>query len=172
LACWDWWSYINHSDDYVTKQGLQIKAIKAMLDALTAGAKGIAKDDDKTALATTADASPAAPAATSGIIGAAPPLSVIDTSDSSADLAFDPAPDMATYRIFRAGADGAFTVVGETASPSFADTNLAPRTTYRWHVALVQNGVECPPSADVTATTRATPPACDKPGTCPLSAVK
>src|SRR5262249_43825488 len=36
-GCWDWWSYIDHSDDYVTKAGKQIAAIKAMLDALTAG---------------------------------------------------------------------------------------------------------------------------------------
>jgi hypothetical protein len=167
-GCWDWWSYINHTDDYVTKQGAQIRAIKAMLDALTAGAKPIAKDDDTAALAT-ADTSLAA---TSSIIAAPPPLSVIDTSDDSADLAFDPTPDMATYRIFRAAADGAFTVIGETASPSFADTGLAPQTTYRWHVVIVQNGAEGPPSADVTATTRATPPACDKPGTCPVAAAK
>ena len=37
-ACWDWWSYVNHSDNYVTKSGAQIRTIKAMLDALTAGA--------------------------------------------------------------------------------------------------------------------------------------
>src|SRR5207302_1547873 len=31
-ACWDWWSYVNHEDNYVTRSGAQIKAIKAMLD--------------------------------------------------------------------------------------------------------------------------------------------
>ena len=34
-ACWDWWSSVTHSEDYVTKTGRQIQAIKAMLDALT-----------------------------------------------------------------------------------------------------------------------------------------
>jgi hypothetical protein len=154
LACWDWWSYINHTDDYVTKSGAQIKLIKAMLDALTSGAK-----KDKTA------AKDGAAPATAGLV-------VIDTADSSADLAFDPAPDGGTYRISRAGADGAFTPVGETTSPSFADTGLSPQTSYRWHVSIVQNGVEGPASADVTATTRATPPPCARPGECPIDMAK
>jgi poly(3-hydroxybutyrate) depolymerase len=167
LACWDWWSYINHSDDYVTKQGLQIKAIKAMLDALTAGDNA----NDKTASAAISDASAAAPA-TSNLSTTAPGLAVIDTSDNSADLAFDPAPDKTTYRVFRAGADGPFTVIGETANPSFADAGLAPQTTYRWHVTIVQSGTEGPVSADVSATTRATPQPCGKPGTCPVAGMK
>ncbi|WP_407157090.1 hypothetical protein [Bradyrhizobium sp. STM 3557] len=169
LACWDWWSYVNHTDDYVTKNGAQIKAIKAMLDALTAGASGTV--DNKSAPVTTSDASATAPA-THPASATVPVLAVIDTSDSGADLAFDPAPDKATYRISRAGADGAFAVIGETTSPSFADAGLAPQTTYRWHVAVVVNGIEGPVSADVVATTRATPPACDTPGTCPVTGVK
>jgi hypothetical protein len=150
-ACWDWWSYIDHTDRYVTKSGFQIQAIKAMLDALTSGAKTAAE--------------------TTGAIAAAPALAVLDTSDSGADLAFDSAPG-AAYRISRAEAGGAFSVVGETTNVSFADGGLTPQTTYRWHVAIVQNGVESAPSADVTATTRAAPPACDKPGTCPVAAAK
>ena len=31
-GCWDWWGYTN--EDYATKDGPQIKVIKAMLDAL------------------------------------------------------------------------------------------------------------------------------------------
>src|SRR4051794_29070137 len=41
-ACWDWWSYVDHQDSYVTKSGSQIKTIKAMLDALTAHAVAVA----------------------------------------------------------------------------------------------------------------------------------
>ena len=98
-----------------------------------------------------------------------PTLAVIDTSDSGADLAFDSTPG-ASYRVSRAGADGAFAVIGETTNPSFADSGLTPQTAYRWHVTIVQSGVEGATSADVTATTRATPPVCDKPGTCPVAA--
>lgn len=149
-ACWDWWSYIDHSDSYVTKSGAQIKALKAMLDALTSGVQ-----------------------ATTGSMNAAiPGLSVIDISDSGADLAFDPVPDSATYRISRAGSDGPFTVVAETTGPSFADSGLAPQTTYRRHVAIVTNGVEGPPSNEVTATTGPSPPACETPGTCPSKGSK
>jgi DNA invertase Pin-like site-specific DNA recombinase len=36
LGCWDWWGYLSGDNSYVTKSGRQIKAIKLMLDALTA----------------------------------------------------------------------------------------------------------------------------------------
>ena len=166
-ACWDWWSYINHSDDYVTKSGLQIKVIKAMLDALTSGVQAAAT--------TSSSASPAALATTSSVslaTPAKPGVSVIDTSDSGADLAFDVPPAGAAYRISRAGADGSFTVVAETAGPSYADTSLSPQTPYRWRVAVVSNGVEGPDTTEVEATTRAVPPPCDTPGQCPLAAAK
>jgi poly(3-hydroxybutyrate) depolymerase len=156
-ACWDWWSYINHSDDYVTKSGLQIKTIKAMLDALTSGVQ---------APATTSSVSPAA------ATPAKPGVSVIDISESGADLALDPPPTGASYRISRAGADGPFTVIAETTGPSYADMGLTPQTTYRWRIAIVTNGVEGPDTADVEATTRAVPPPCDTPGQCPLAAAK
>jgi hypothetical protein len=148
-ACWDWWGYINHSDDYATKSGLQIKAIKAMLDALTSGVKPAAET-------------------TGSVSQAAPDLAVIDTSDTGADLAFDGTP-ATTYRVSRAGADGAFAVIGETSGPSFADSGLSPKTAYRWHVAIVKDGVEGAVTADVEAMTRATPPPCNKPGTCPIA---
>src|SRR6202035_795396 len=37
-ACWDWWGYVDQSDNYVTRSGAQIRTIKAMLDTLTARA--------------------------------------------------------------------------------------------------------------------------------------
>ena len=160
-ACWDWWSYISHADDYVTKSGLQIKTIKAMLDALTSGVSGNDKGDRKPAPATTSSVSPTTPAA----IG--------DRHLRQRRRSCPRSPQgAATYRISRAGADGPFTVIAETTGPSYADSGLAPQTTYRWRVAVITNGVEGPASADVTATTRATPPACDTPGQCPLTAAK
>jgi poly(3-hydroxybutyrate) depolymerase len=146
-ACWDWWSYVNHSDNYVTKSGAQIRTIKAMLDALTAGA---------------------APAAAAPQSGAPDPLKVIDTSDTSVDLAWTPLAADTAYRIFRAGADGPFTVVAEVAGPSFADSGLTPRTAYRWRVSAIVNGTEGPASNEAPAITRAAPAPCEKPGTCPI----
>ncbi len=144
-ACWDWWSYVNHGDNYVTKSGAQIRTIKAMLDALTAGA---------------------GPAATPS--NTFNPLKVIDTSDTSADLAWTPLAANTTYRVFRAGADGPFTAVADVPGPSFADSGLTPRTAYRWRVSPIVNGTEGPTSNEAPATTRAAPAPCQKPGTCPI----
>lgn len=149
LACWDWWSYVDHADDYVTKSGSQIKAIKAMLDALTAGAA--------------ARVNAAAPT-----VSAPQGLAAIDASDTAVDLAWSPVPGAARYRVSRAGADGAFQNVGETAGPSFGDSGLMPHTNYRWRVTAVVNGAEGPASEEALAATQATPPRCDTPGSCPV----
>jgi hypothetical protein len=146
-ACWDWWSYVNHSDNYVTKSGAQIRTIKAMLDALTAGAT---------------QAAAAAPS------GAPDPLKVIDTSATSADLAWTPLEATTVYRVFRAGADGSFTAVADVTGPSFADSGLTPRTAYRWRVSAIASGTEGPTSNEAPATTRAAPPPCQTPGSCPI----
>ena len=115
-ACWDWWSYVNHDDNYVTRSGAQIKAIKAMLDALTARA---------TPITVAATAPAAAPDA----------LTIVDTSDTGADLVWIPVAGASLYRVSRAGADGAFAAIGSVAGASFGDAGLAPGSAYRWHVA-------------------------------------
>jgi hypothetical protein len=148
-ACWDWWSYVNHEDSYVTKSGSQIRTIKAMLDALTARA--------------TPAAAPAPPPAV-----APNSLTVIDTSDTGADLVWTPQAGTTIYRVRRAGADGQFAALGDVAGPSFADSGLTPRTAYRWRVSTVANGIEDPAFIEAAATTRAVPPPCDSPGTCAI----
>jgi hypothetical protein len=148
-ACWDWWSYVNHEDNYVTKSGAQIRTIKAMLDALTARA-------------TAAAVPPPAPAA------APTAPTVIDTSDTAADLAWTSLAGTTTYRVWRAGSDGAFAAVGDVTGPSFADSGLMPGSAYRWRITAVVNGIEGSPSPDAFATTRAVPTPCENPGTCPI----
>jgi hypothetical protein len=149
-ACWDWWSYVNHEDTYVTRSGSQIRTIKAMLDALTARAMPM----------------PAIAAAP----GVAPDaLTVVDTSDTSAALAWAPVGGATAYRVWRAGADGPFARIGSVAGPSFGDDGLTPSSTYRWRVSAVVDGAEGPTSREVAATTRTTPGPCDTPGTCPIS---
>src|SRR6202048_4550103 len=95
-ACWDWWSYVDHEDSYVTKSGSQIRTIKAMLDALTARA--------------TPAPAPAGPPTS---------LTVIDASDTGADLAWTPQAATTVYRVRRAGADGQFAPLGDVGGPSF-----------------------------------------------------
>jgi Esterase PHB depolymerase len=148
-ACWDWWSYVDHEDSYVTKSGAQIRAIKAMLDALTARA---------TPATTSAPAEAMAPNG----------LTVIDTSDTGADLAWTSQQGAAAYRVWRAGADGQFAPIGNATGASFADSGLQPETAYRWRIARIVNGIEGPVSIEVAAGTRATPASCDTPGNCPI----
>jgi poly(3-hydroxybutyrate) depolymerase len=149
-ACWDWWSYVDHNDSYVTKSGPQIKAIKAMLDALTRGATN---SSDR---AVQSDIAPEE-------------LTAIDTSDTAADLVWNPVPGATTYRIWRATVDGTFQRIGDVSGASFADSGLAPQSTYRWHVSAIVNGAEGPASADTVAKTRAAPPPCNEPGSCQIN---
>jgi hypothetical protein len=146
-ACWDWWSYVDQRDDYVTKSGSQIRTIKAMLDALTARAAPATAPAPAQALAPTT-------------------LTVIDTSDTGADLAWTSQAGTTVYRVRRAGADGQFAAVGDVAGPSFADSGLTPRSAYRWRVSAIVNGIEGPASNEAAATTRPVPAPCEKPGTC------
>lgn len=148
-ACWDWWSYVNHEDSYVTKSGAQIKTIKAMLDALTAGASSA------TSIPSSTDAAPGA-------------LAVVDTSDTGADIVWSPVASVQTYRVWRADAGGTFTMVSDVAGPSFGDSGLKPSSVYRWRVAAIVGGVEGPASIEATATTLPAPAPCDTPGTCPI----
>jgi poly(3-hydroxybutyrate) depolymerase len=145
-ACWDWWSYIRHDDSYVTKAGLQIAAIKAMLDALTAGMKASAPGTGRGA--------------------ASAELMVTDTSDTAAALAWTAVANATSYRISRAGADGEFRVVGETQGLSYADQELVPATSYSWRVTALVGGVEVSAFAIVQAATRPVAPSCDVPGRC------
>ncbi|MGA9598702.1 MAG: PHB depolymerase family esterase [Methylocystis sp.] len=150
-ACWDWWGYVNHTDQYITKSGKQIRTIKAMLDALTSGAKP-------------------ATAATAAVPAAAPDaLAVIDTSDTSADLVWAAVKGATAYKVSRAGVDGPFADVGFVTGPSFGDAGLTPKSTYRWRVSAMVDGVEGPASNAVSGVTRSTPAPCDNPGSCPIA---
>ena len=147
-ACWDWWSYIDHGDNYVTKSGAQIRTIKAMLDVLTAGT---------------------IPLADAGAPGVAPAPIVTDTSDSGAALAWPPIAGAGAYRVWRGRSDGTFELVGSVERPSYADFGLAPQSFYRWRVSAVVDGVEGPLSTEASATTRPMPAPCDAPGACPIN---
>jgi poly(3-hydroxybutyrate) depolymerase len=148
-ACWDWFGYIGYDDSYVTKSGGQIRAIKAMLDALTANARPVR---------------PIIAAA-----GAAAPnsLAVADVSDTAADLVWTQIIGATTYRVSRAAGDGVFAARGDVAGLSFGDSDLKPQSAYRWRVSAVVNGVE-QSAGEAAATTLPAPQPCNTPGTCPI----
>ena len=133
----------------MSRSRAQIKAIKAMLDALTAHAAPMS------ATAASPDAAPTA-------------LAIVDTSDTSADMVWNPVGGATVYRVWRAGADGLFAAIGDIAGPSFGDSGLKPHSAYRWRVSAVVNGVEGPVSIEAAASTLPTPAPCDTPGTCPI----
>jgi hypothetical protein len=148
-ACWDWWSYVTHDDNYVTKSGKQIKAFKAMLDALTAGGKEGSKSADA--------------AVTPGR------LIVIDISDMAADLAWTSVAGAENYSVSRAEAGGDFKPIGKVSGLSFADNGLKPSTSYRWRVAPTTGGDEGGASLEATAKTSVKHKPCENPGSCPLA---
>ncbi|MGA8769745.1 MAG: hypothetical protein WB610_05130 [Rhodomicrobium sp.] len=148
-ACWDWWSYITHDDTYVTKSGRQIKALKAMLDALTAGGKEGSQGADA--------------AVTPGR------LIVIDISDIAADLAWTSVAGAENYSVSRAEAGGDFTPIGKVSGLSFADSGLKPSTSYRWRVVASTGGSEGGVSLEATAKTAVKHKPCANPGSCPLA---
>jgi len=148
-ACWDWWSYITHDDNYVTKSGKQIKALKAMLDALTAGGK---------------EGSPSA-----GTAVTPERLIVIDISDMGADLAWTSVAGAEGYSVSRAEAGGDFAPIGKVSGLSFADNGLKPSTSYRWRVAPTTGGNEGGASLEATAKTSVKHKPCENPGSCPLA---
>jgi poly(3-hydroxybutyrate) depolymerase len=150
-ACWDWWGYVDQNDDYVTKSGRQITAIKSMLDALTAAQKPIPQQVAAAGLAPTT-------------------LLVTDVTDTAAALAWTPVPGANSYQVSRAGADGNFVPVGGVLLPSFGDSGLQPSTSYRWRVTAVVNGKEGPASPVASGTTVPTPASC-WPGECPVTAL-
>jgi poly(3-hydroxybutyrate) depolymerase len=152
-GCWDWWGYTDAN--YALKSGRQIATLKAMLDRLTSGAA----PTTTTAVTTTAAASDAVPGG----------LAAIDSSDTAIALAWTPVPGAAAYNIYRAtSASGPFALAGTIAGPSFADAGRAPATPYSYKLTAIVAGSEGAESAVLTATTRAVPPRCDEPGTCPL----
>lgn len=137
-ACWDWWGYVTHDDSYVTKSGEQIKAIKSMLDALTAGRK-------------------ASPQSSEATVSAPRRLIVADVSDTAAALSWTPVAGVETYQVFRAVADREFQLIGSVSGPSFGDWGLEPSTSYRWRVRAVLAETDAPLSVEAAATTRVRP---------------
>ena len=122
------------------------QAIAAVIDA-SGGSAGPASAAAKGATAHV-DAKPATGAAVQAAI-APDALAVIDTSDTSADLVWAPVNGAQAYSVSRASAEGPFAVVGRVRGPSFGDAGLAPKSTYRWRVSVVIDGVEGPASNEV-----------------------
>jgi poly(3-hydroxybutyrate) depolymerase len=135
-GCWDWWGYTG--PQYASREGLQIGAVKRMLDRLGSG-----------------PAAPAEPPRTAFLVSA-------DASATSAAIAWSAIAGADGYAVLRSR--GAEPAVKITPTPfaglSFADRGLTPASGYRYEVVAVGGGQ---PLARGTAavTTIRTPPPCD-----------
>jgi poly(3-hydroxybutyrate) depolymerase len=151
MGCWDWWGY---NDDvparalsgqwpvgsFASSQGVQIAAVWRMAEQLA----------DPALTGTLARA-----AATAG----PSEVTVLDRTATQVLLRWEPVQDASGYKVYRTGGPGG-AVASETAQPFFADSLLAPQTTYSYVVHAVSKGGEKVLST-VTATTAKAPPACD-----------
>ena len=151
MGCWDWWGY---NDDvparalsgqwpvgsFASSQGVQIAAVWRMAEQLA----------DPALTGTLARA-----AATAG----PSEVTVLDRTATQVLLRWEPVQDASGYKVYRTGGPGG-AVASETAQPFFADSLLAPQTTYSYVVHAVTKGSEKALNT-VTATTAKAPPPCD-----------
>jgi len=127
-GCWDWWGY-NNAQNYDTKTGDQMKAVKAMMDRIGKGFVNV-------------------PSPTG--------LTVEGTTNTTVSLTWQPAPGAAGYNIYR---DDVKVNPQPVTASRYVDTGLQSGTTYTYHVrSVAASGSESQPTPDVQAVTKGTPP--------------
>jgi poly(3-hydroxybutyrate) depolymerase/chitodextrinase len=127
LGCWDWWGY--DDPNYATKNGNQMKAVKAMMDKIASGVPAL---DPPTG------------------------LKVTGSSDTSISLSWDGLSGAAGYNVYRSGMKTNTSMVAGT---TYTDSDLSPGTEYRYIVkAANSSGAEGKASAEALGKTSGDPP--------------
>jgi poly(3-hydroxybutyrate) depolymerase len=153
-ACWDWWGYndgLNNRGRFATQAGLQIAAVRRMLDRLAGRHPGVA------------------PSVSAGGEFRAPASLVVgDFTHRQVALRWDATAGAVGYNVYRSTAAGGPYGRGQRLNPRLVelpllvDTGLRPRTQYFYVVrAVSQSNRESADSDEVGALTAATPPPCD-----------
>jgi hypothetical protein len=152
-GCWDWWGYnvdydhnTSGNQNYATKKGAQITAIRAMLTRLSGAYTG---------WTTTATGSFGTPAG----------LTAQDSTNTRIDLVWTPVYGATGYNVYRATCSTCtFTKLTSSpiASPSYSSNSLGASTTYYYKVSAVNSsGAESAQSGYVSKATAGNPPSCD-----------
>jgi len=150
-GCWDWWGYNDFFDSqgkYATKEGLQIAAVRRMLDRLAGGA-----------------ASPTL-STPAGTFGPPSDLSIGDATHRQVLLRWRHVTDAVGYDVYRANKAGGPYAKQANRAPiagtTFVDSGLTPRTEYFYVVKAVgPTGAESTASSEARITTAMRPPPCD-----------
>ena len=153
-ACWDWWGYndgLNNRGRFATQAGLQIAAVRRMLDRLAGKHAGVAS-----------------PPEAGGGFGAPSGLVVGDFTHGHVALRWDAVAGAVGYSVYRSAAAGGPFRRNQRLNarivdaPLYVDTGLSPRTRYVYVVRAVnQSNRESEDSAEVAVVTAVTPPPCD-----------
>ncbi len=153
-ACWDWWGYndgLSQRGRFATREGLQIAAVRRMLDRLAGGWSGAAS-------ALSAAGEFAAPAG----------FAVGDFTHRQVALRWTPVDGAIGYNVYRSTSAGG--PYGRSQrlntrpvdSALYVDTGLRQRTRYFYVVRTVNRANrESGDSSEVAVLTAATPPPCD-----------
>lgn len=138
-ACWDWIGW--YGADFARKSGVQITAIKAMVDRVASGSgSGGGGGGGGTTL----------PAPTG--------VATSGATSSSMVISWGAVTGAAGYNVYRASTQANTSLVTAT---SFTDTGLAAGTTYSWTVRAVDSaGAEGATSSPATGTTTGTTATC------------
>lgn len=126
-GCWDWIGW--YGSNFAQKAGVQMAALKAMVDQVSSGSGG----------------------GTPGTLPAPASVSASGATSTSMTIAWSAVSGAAGYNVYRGGAKVNGTVVAGT---SFGDTGLSPGTAYSWTVRAVDGGgIEGATSSPATAST-------------------
>lgn len=133
-GCWDWIGWYGRTFDQ--KAGVQIAAVKRMVDRLTSGYTG----------------------GGGGGLPAPAGLAVTGTTDTTVSLSWNAVTGAASYDVYRGGSKANSSAVTGT---TYTDGGLSPATSYGYTVAAVDgNGVVGAQSSSVSATTTGFTPKC------------
>ena len=135
-ACWDWIGWYGTS--FAQKGGAQMKAIKAMVDAVSAGGTGTGGGGGG--------------GGGSGALAAPTGVTAAGATSSSMTIAWTAVSGASGYNVRRNGTKVNTTPVTAT---SYVDTGLAAATTYTWTVTDLNasGGAESAPSTAASGTT-------------------
>jgi poly(3-hydroxybutyrate) depolymerase len=135
-GCWDWIGW--YGTNFAQKAGVQMNAIKAMVDHVSSGS--------------------GSGGGGGGSLPAPTGVAVSGATNTTMNISWNAVSGAASYNVFRNGGKVNASAVTST---SYTDSGLAAGTTYQWSVAAVDSsGTQGATSSAVSGTTTGSTPVC------------